>query len=50
MKRKPNRKRKRASKFVDPGPQPRGPKHRPFKELWDTMFKIDRTVGILVRR
>jgi hypothetical protein len=46
-KRKTAPKRKRLGKRFNPEPMPPEPKLRPFEELWDKIFVIDRTVGIL---
>ena len=44
---KPGRKRRRLGRRFEPAPMPPKPRLRPFKELWDTIFVVDRTVGIL---
>jgi hypothetical protein len=42
-------KRKRLGKRFNPEPMPPKPRLRPFKELYDKIFLVDRTRGILVR-
>ena len=50
MKRKPNRKRKRAAKPAQEASPATKVKLRPWKELDRKIFTIDRTVGILSTR